>query len=255
MSKSQKMAATALIIALIMALGAALYEGKQARDARIEAQKLRTEQAPLTKQIADLQATLANMTNQLEGLLAENSRLKNNSNGLELLKLRGEVTRLRPLQDDVVALQKMLNQSSAGLAQWKTNELTDAGRATPIDALQSYLYSSQNTNAAKVQSGIVGDDIDPPTPEALQVFIKTEIDHPDITADTDITGFKILSQTWLASDKVRVELQITDADGVGVSAPLTLRNIGGEWKLVVFNVRDAQGKVSMLDFMNKSPHP
>lgn len=249
MAKTQKLAA----IAFVVAIGLALYEGKQAREARAEAQKLQDGQSPLTQQISDLKADLANMTNQLAGLIAENSRLRNNPNETELLKLRSQVTRLRPLQDDVVALQKMLNQSAAGLAQWKTNELADAGRATPIDALQSFLYSSQITNAAKIQSGIVGDDVDPPTPAALQDFIKHEIDHPDTTADMDITGYKILSQTWLASDKVEVELQLMVDGGLGLTAPFTLRNTDGEWKLVAFNIRNKEGKVNRLEFMKNPP--
>ena len=255
MTKSQKIGVFGMVVALAAAIGTALYEGQQSRAARASEQKLRTEQAAFSKDIADLQADLANLTNQLASLIAENSRLRNNPHEMELLKLRGEVTRLRPLQDDVVALQKMLNQSSTGLAQWKTNELTDVGRANPIDALQSYLYSSENTNAAKIQSGIVGDDIDPPTPEALQAFIKTESDHPDMLEGMDVAGFKILSQTWLASDKVQVELQLLVEGGLGISAPFTLRNVDGEWKLVAFNKRDNQGKVNRLEFVKDSPSP
>jgi hypothetical protein len=249
MTKFQKISAIAVMIALIASIGAALYEGKQSRDARAKEQQFRDDHASLAQEIADLQADISNLNGQLTGQLAENSRLRKNPNEMELLKLRGEVTRLRPLQDDVVALQNMLKQSAAGLAQWKTNELTDAGRANPIDALQSYLYSSQITNAAMIQSGIVGDDIDPPTAEALQDFVKSEIAHPGTTADMDITGYKILSQTWLASDKAQVELQILGAGGLGMSGPFTLRKVDGEWKLVVFNVHDGDGKVSRLEFV------
>jgi hypothetical protein len=250
MTKFQR---TALLAALTLAILTALYQSKQARNARDEAQMLRTQLAQSTRQITELQDNLASKSNQLADLLAENARLRNNPNETELLKLRSEVTRLRPLQDDVVALQKMVNQSSTGLAQWKTNELTDTGRATAIDALQSYLYSSQNTNAAKIQTGIVGDDIDPPSSDALQSFIKREMDHPGTTSDMDITGYKILSQTWLASDKIQVELQLMAAGGFGISAPFTLRNINGEWKLVAFNVRDGQGKVKGVEFIKDPP--
>jgi hypothetical protein len=147
----------------------------------------------------------------------------------------------------------MVNQSSAGLAQWTTNELTDAGRTTPIDALQTFLYSSQNTNAANIRNGIVGDDIDPPPQEALQDFIKKQIDNPGVAMDgMDVAGYKILSQTWLASDKVRLELQFITTGGVGISGPFTLRKVNGEWKLVAFNIRDEQGKVTQVDFVTDS---
>src|SRR6185437_6858162 len=238
---------------MAVAIGAALHEAKQSAGARANAQKLRAQQAQFSRQITDLQADLASMTNRLDSLLAENARLKNNSNDGELLKLRGEVTRLRPLQDNVATLQKMLKQSSAGLAEWKTNELVDAGSASPVDALQTYLYLSQS-DPAKIQNALVGDEVDPPDPEALQKFIKKKMDHPDAIGDiAGITGYKILSQSWLGPDKVQVELETVVKDKLGISAPMTLRKINGEWKLVVFNVRDQHGNVSELEFITTPP--
>lgn len=246
----------AVIAALAVAILMALYQASQASNSRIEARDLRAQQAQLHKQISVLHSHVANLTNQLADLLAENSRLKNDSNQRELRELRSEVTRLRPLQDDVVALQKLLSQSSAGLAEWKTNELADSGRDTPVNALQSCIYSFQFA-PSQLQTGIVGDDVDPPDPEALQKFIKKKTDDPSPAMGMDIvgiTGYKILSQTWLASDKVQMELQMSVGQGaVGISLPFTLRKVGEEWKLVVFNVRDQQGKVSQLEFVNRFP--
>ena len=249
MTNFQKIALTAVPILAILA---ALYQTQQARDARDEAQKLRAQQSLSAKQISDLQNSLTNKSNELTGLLAENSRLKKNPNETELLKLRGEVTRLRPLQDDVVALQKMLQRSSTGLPAWKTDEVKDAGRATPLDALQTYIYSSQETNIAEIQNSIVGNDVDPPSPEALQDFIKEGSNHPT-TKDAGVAGYRILSETWLAPDKVQVELSESEGNnGVSVAAPFILRNINGEWKLVVFNVRDTDGKHVQIGFQSQS---
>ena len=244
----------AVIAVAAVAILTAVYQANQARDARSEAQNLWAKQSQLARQIADLQDSLANATNQLASLLEENARLKNHSNELELLKLRSEVTRLRPLQEDVVALQKKLQRSSGNLVDWKTNDLEDAGRADPIDALRTYLYLSQNFNPDKIQNGVVGDDTDPPDKDELQNFIKSESNHPRPT--DGIADYKILSQTQLSPDKVEVELNVTFGDSrMGISTPFTLQNINGEWKLVVFNVRDGNGKLNHLSFVNESPVP
>ncbi len=249
MTKLQKIS---LAAALILAILAAFNQAKRARLALQEAQSLREQQAQSAKQIIDLQENLADKNNELAELLTENSRLKNNSNETELLKLRGEVTRLRPLQNDVVALQQKLRLSSAGLPAWKTSELANAGRTTPVDALQTYLYSSQNTNVAEIQKSIVGDDLNPPSSEALKNFINDDTNHP--LGSEGVAGYKIISETWLAPDKVQVELDASmGSGGMGVSIPFTLRNVNGEWKLEVFNVRDADGKFNHLGFVNESP--
>src|SRR6185312_575763 len=167
MPTSQKIAIGA---ALAAAIAVTLVQTKRASTARAEAQNLRAGQALLFEQISNLQADLADLTYQLAFVHAENPARKNNSTDIELLKLRGEVTRLRPLQDDVIALQKMLKQSSAGLAEWKTNELADVGRANPIDALQTYIYSGQNFDPARIKDCIIVDSADPPSPDALQKF-------------------------------------------------------------------------------------
>ena len=92
MTTLQKIAITATIAVLA---GAGIYEARQISQLREQVQTLRQQQAPLAENIGQLQRQRDNMTNQLTGLLAENSRLKANPNQSELLKLRGQVTRLR----------------------------------------------------------------------------------------------------------------------------------------------------------------
>jgi len=247
MSKLKK-----ILLAAVFALAvlSAFHQTKLARDAQNEAQESRVQEARSGKEIANLKDSLADANAEVADLLAENSRLKSNPNETELLKLRGEVTHLRPLQEDVVALQKRLLQNSAGLPTWKTNELANVGRANPIDALQTYLCSSQQTNMAEIQNSIVGDDVDPISAEALQNFINDKNNHP--TGGENVTGFRILSETLLAPDKAQVELSVSyGKGGMGISVPLTLRNVNGDWKIVVFNVRSPDGKVSTVEFFKE----
>jgi hypothetical protein len=62
-----------------------------------------------------------------------------------------------------------------------------------------------------------------------------------------VTDYRILSQTLVSSDEVQLEINALFG-GSGISVPLTLRNVNGAWKLVVFNIRDKDGKVSQLGF-------
>jgi RNA polymerase sigma factor (sigma-70 family) len=86
--------------------GVGLYEAKQVHNARAEVQTLRQQQALLEEQVQRLENDFAAATNRLSNLLAENTSLKSNPERNELLKLRGEVTRLRSLEKDINALQK-----------------------------------------------------------------------------------------------------------------------------------------------------
>ncbi len=83
---------------LVAAVGTGIYEARQASQLRDQVQTLQRQQAPLVEQNRQLQKELADATNQLAAMLAENEQLKSNSNENELLKLRGEVTRLRALE-------------------------------------------------------------------------------------------------------------------------------------------------------------
>ena len=95
MTTLQKTLVTATVAALV---GAGIFEARQNSKLREQNQILQQQQAPLAEQIQQLQNTFADATNRLADLRAQNSQLQSNSNANELLKLRGEVTRLRALQ-------------------------------------------------------------------------------------------------------------------------------------------------------------
>jgi len=85
-----------LVAASIAVLaGAGLYEAHRAAQLRDQNHALQQQQAPLTEQIRRLRAERDDATNRLAGLRAENDRLKSDAGQTELLKLRGEIGRLR----------------------------------------------------------------------------------------------------------------------------------------------------------------
>ena len=90
MTTLQKTLITATIAA---AVGARIYEVRQASTWKDQAQTLQQQQAPLTKQIRELQRERDDAMNRLAALQDEIAKVK--SNNMELLKLRGEVAQLR----------------------------------------------------------------------------------------------------------------------------------------------------------------
>lgn len=100
--------------ALVAAVGTGVFEAHQASQLRDQVQTLQQQQAPLTKQLQQLQRERDDATNRLAGLPAEDTQTKSNSNENELLKLRGEVTRLNDLANENENL-KMKIQHLEGL--------------------------------------------------------------------------------------------------------------------------------------------
>jgi RNA polymerase sigma factor (sigma-70 family) len=119
MTTLQKTLITATIAA---AVGTGIYEARQASTLRTQVQTLQQQQAPSAEQIRQLQRERDEATNRLAGLLAENARLKSDAGQTELLKLRGEIGRLRR----VTAPDRMAgaNSESASPSSDATNQVS-----------------------------------------------------------------------------------------------------------------------------------
>ena len=92
MTTLQKTLITATLAAVA---GAGIYEARQAAQLRDQNQTLQQQQAPLAEQIRQLQRAWDDATNRLAAAEAANAQLKADGNSAELLRLRGEVSRLR----------------------------------------------------------------------------------------------------------------------------------------------------------------
>ncbi len=92
--------------ALVAAVGIGVYEAHRASELRAQNQALRQHQAVLAGEIRQLQGERDDATNRLARLLATNLRSPSGSNEGELLRLRGEVARLRNDQGDPTAVEE-----------------------------------------------------------------------------------------------------------------------------------------------------
>ena len=84
----------------------------------------------------------------------------------------------------------------------------------------------------------------------MREFVADPANHP--FSNDGVSNYRVLSQTVASPDEVQLEID-AQFGSQGVSVPLTLRNVNGDWKLVVFNIRDAGGKISQLGFVNDTP--
>jgi RNA polymerase sigma factor (sigma-70 family) len=103
---------------LAAAVGTGIYEARQASSARAEVQKLKQQQALLANQIQQLESERDVVARQLAALQEDNERL--NRNTAELLKLRGEVTRLR--NGSQAAAQTENDPLVQKVREWKARE-------------------------------------------------------------------------------------------------------------------------------------
>jgi hypothetical protein len=248
MTTSQK---TLITAAVAIAVGAGIYLARQASTSPAPDQPLAQEQAAPALDTGLLARERDDATNKLAALQTENERLGRNTG--ELLRLRGEVTRLRELQNDVAAAGQPTAQqpeSSPGLAEWKPEQLTNAGRASSLDALQTLLWACASTNQAEMANCLVPDAGDPPSDEAIQSYLN----DPRNSYLSGFRKFSVVSQTNLSADEAALELQM-GSDGRGISTTVRLRNVYGEWKVVVFTRRDADGKAYGVHLHVDKPPP
>ena len=226
-----------LLLAATTAVG--ICEHQQAAQMRGQLLAQRQQKESLMAQIQKLTHDYQDAINRLAALRADTQRL--NQNTLDLLRLRSEVTRLRPFLADVTALQKLLTQSAPGVAEWKPGQLMNVGRATPQHALQTFLWSSLITNKTELDRSFVADQADPPPEKAYREFV----DGPENLFPQTAFEFRVLSQRLNSPTEAVVELyaKFEGTEGQGYSAPVTLRNDNGEWKLVLFNQHDGAGNL------------
>lgn len=141
---------TAITAALAAVVGAGIFEAHQASTLQNEVQALQKQQAPLADQMQQMQHERDEATNRLATLLAEMEQLKSNQNTAELLKLRGEVTRLR--QAGAAASSTEVDSRESMMKSWleREDKLKEMVKQNPDKAIPELrlLAEQQWLNAA-----------------------------------------------------------------------------------------------------------
>ncbi len=158
---------TVITSALAIAIGAGVYEVSQISKRRSQNELVQEQRAMLAKQVQQLQRERDDATNRLSLLVDANERLKGGMS--ELLKLRSEVGRLR--QSSLTSIPTQLSPSEQPV--WTPQQLTNVGRATAMDALQTLLWAGNNRNLDEISNSIVPDATGPqPDDDTFREFPK-----------------------------------------------------------------------------------
>jgi len=232
---------TLLVATVATAVGTSVYQARRASTLAEQVQTLVQQQAPLAGRIRQLEQERDEGAKRLALLSDSTARASNNFT--ELLRLRGEVGLLRRQTNDLGQLlqkakglgaQGLLQDDASPSAQGQTNFPRDswkfAGFATPEDALQSYMWAKSRGD---VQTAFAA-----ATPELKQSvkdhYFKDKSDEEIsamlIDSAKDQTGVQILNKLVASDDQVVFQVHVQGMPDKSYSL-LTLKQIGGEWKV------------------------
>lgn len=157
-----------LIVAVVAAVtGTGIYAAHENSKLHGEIQALQQQQAPLTAQIQQLQQERDDATNRLAGLLAEKAQWESNANQMELLQLRGELTRLKnneaqrendPVEAAAEDWVKRVNQTKEWLKQTPDQSIPELQLLSPDDWLgnvSAMNWWSETTNNFSFALGVL----------------------------------------------------------------------------------------------------
>ncbi len=183
---------------------------------------------------------------------------------LELLRLRGEVGRLRARTQELARLQGAIQRSSSAPAANSVSDpvdlpkesWTDAGFASPAAVLQTRGWAVVNGNrerfkeslyitdgAKKIMEGMLAQMIaTSPDPTAARkqiadngLGLEDAMLFPMMAEDRDqsYTGYRVLSQQAPTVDERILAVETTMASGAAKQEDMKFQRIGSDWKLVI----------------------
>jgi len=146
---------TIITAALAVVAGAGIYEARQAANLRGQVRTLQQQQGPLAEQIRLLQSERNQATNQLAATTEELARARKNPT--EVLKLRGEVGRLRQ-ENALVTEKSALNKITANP---ETRKMLRDQQKLGMTAIYAGLVKQLNlsTNQAGQFNDLLADDV------------------------------------------------------------------------------------------------
>jgi RNA polymerase sigma factor (sigma-70 family) len=245
---------------LVAAVGTGIYQTRQTSNLRDELQSLEAQRAG---QIQKLEQERNEASVSLATLRAENSRLS--SNTADLLKLRGEVARLRAQTQAGLVAEKSLtpDASDATDTQPKAEQLpketwADVGFATPQKALQTRGWAVVNSNrerfkesvfltagARKTLEDLALQMVEKSTDPDKAQYVQQILDHnlgvedailfPMIAQNQHLgfTGYNILSTETLSADEMILEVETQMTSAPAKKDTLKFRRYGDDWKVVI----------------------
>jgi hypothetical protein len=227
-------------IALFAAVvAAAVWERNSIGKLRAENEALRVERLEADQ--------LANENRELPGLRAAAGAIvagENASSSTELLRLRGEVNRLRAQTQDPAKLRAENERIAAEIASGKfapkrladmegfvpREQWTSAGLATPEAAVQSYFGAIVAADVDLMLRCLTLENAEPMRRQFEQdpVRFRNEFQKEVAQLFGKATGMRIAGKRQLSEDSVSLHVQFA---AEGTAMPMTLRRVANEWKV------------------------
>ncbi|HEY4416367.1 MAG TPA: sigma-70 family RNA polymerase sigma factor [Verrucomicrobiae bacterium] len=129
-----------VLTAFSTALGIGIFEKHQAAQLQNQIQRLQQQQSLLPKELSEWQTKNIDTANQLAVLIAENERLKSNPDKLELLKLRGEISQLKEIEN-----LKANDPTVAAAKSWldRIDELKEYLKQHPSEKIPEFQFLTE----------------------------------------------------------------------------------------------------------------
>jgi hypothetical protein len=224
---------------LMMLSGALVYEARKISVLAAQIQDLRHDQTVLSEQNE-------NSTRERDAALKKLAIVRDyvgvlQNQTAEVPRLRGEVSRLRSLRNEAELSERAQNvRAASALPAWEPNHATNVGRGSPQDALQTYIWSGMNTNSSELALCVIPDEKDPPDASSIQKIVN----NPREQIFKGLLEMRQLSQTPISANEVLLEFTGRPGPDLEITRAVTLRKIDDDWRLVLFNQRDADGKIT-----------
>ena len=208
--------------------------------------ELRAQNQALRRQL-EQSSQLAAENERLSNLVAQAAPRASGDQLTELLRLRGEVGRLRQQTKEVEALRQANREATAALAAsqksaatgspsepasadyWPKDSWQFLGYATPDAAAQSQFYAASRGDVKAFLAGITDDiqkevekDLGGKTESEVIAKMKEEMDH--------FQSVRVLNRETLPDDTVALTVAMQGLTETQ-KAKLILRKIGNDWKL------------------------
>ena len=239
---------------IALVVGAGIYETRQVSKLRGHVQTLEQQKAPMAEEILQLQRERDDATNQLAVLRNDNERLGRST--AELLRLRGEVARLRRETNNPRSSTSTNTVLSTSDPNWKPNwaalspfdlaqfsdskttitcsRAMDVGTATPAALLQTWIWAHRSADAAGLlktsdfPEGITEEQkLDRvKSSQSIEAYVRQNYNPADRPMEMKLRDLFSLGDDYY--------LALIDDKGLTTGTWVThqiFRRVGGEWKV------------------------
>lgn len=216
------------IIALAGAIAVLIFNQESIARARTEQQSLLQEKQECERLAVD--------NAELDSLQTVNETVKKlRAENQDLPRLRNEVRNLRKQADEAAKLRAENRQLSSRLEQAVSTvrslpadyvhraSIADVGFSTPEAAVETFLHAMTQGDIHRLNQCAVQPDDHGMTEEQIRSEAKKMQEH-----FAAFPGYRISKKEIISAEEVKVGIE--SAVG-GVSMPMTLKFIGGEWKV------------------------